>query len=97
MNSLKDKRELTAAELSSLMDYCANNKWLKSDYAYCLHAMDRWNAVGCYPDEFKKDEVVARFREVAKLSYWKIGHFLTLKEFSISIGLLPPNDDKSNS
>lgn len=96
MNSLKDKRELTEAELNSLMDYCSNNKCLKSDYAYYLHAMSIWNTVGCYPDEFKKDEVVARFREVARSLYWKIGHFLTLKEFSISIGLLPLDDDKSD-
>lgn len=97
MKSLKDKPELTEAELNSLMEYLAQKKCLKSDYAYYISAMSRWNAVGCYPDEFKKDEVVARFRELARLSYWKIGHFLTLKEFSISIGLLPPNDDKSNS
>lgn len=97
MKSLKDKPELTEAELSSLMDYCANNKWVKSDYAYCLSAMDRWNTVGSYPEDYLKDDVVSEFREVAKLSYWKIGHFLTLKEFSISIGLLPLDDDKSNS
>lgn len=97
MKSLKDKPELTEAELNSLMEYLAQKKCLKSDYAYYLHAMDRWNAVGCYPEDFLKDDVVSAFREVARSSYWKIGHFLTLKEFSISIGLLPLDDDKSNS
>ena len=97
MSSITNKRELTGAELNSLMEYLAQKKCLKSDYAYYISAMSRWNVVGCYPDEFKKNEVVARFHEVARSSYWKIGHFLTLKEFSISIGLLPPNDDKSNS
>lgn len=88
MNSITNKRELTEAELNSLMEYLAQKKCLKSDYAYYISAMSRWNVVGCYPEDYLKDDVISEFRKVARSSYWKIGHFLTLKEFSISIGIV---------
>ena len=78
-------RNLTDDNIAALLLYCKKNKWLKADYAWALHAMSVHDAVGLYPDSFRKSEVIARFGEVARESYWKIASFLTLKEFSATL------------